>query len=843
MHVCNLMQFAKWGVVGILSATVLALGTSVKAQQPTVSQSEKLSLRWPGQLSGGGMLLPNGWSLLPVGHQISLGDFPVNMVLHPSGRWALVAHGGYGTHELVAVDLAARRVASRVTVQETYLGLALAPSGRRVFLSGGTGQQIYEFSFRNGYLVLVRTIKLNAPDEKPLVPAGLSISQDGKRLYAACAWGDAVSVIPLNKPEQVQLWSLPQDSYPYLALEDKSRGRVYVSLWGAAAVAVLDAHTGQLLQRWKTDSHPTEMLLSPDGKTLFVACANSNTVHVIDTSSGRTLEVISAALYPHKDMPTGTTPNSIALTPDGQILLVANANNNTVAVFNVSRPGRSVSLGLIPTGWYPTAVRFCPQRKLICVLNGKGLGSRANPLGPQPEREPPRNIREYIAGLFQGTLQLVRMPDPPTLARYTARARRASPLREDLRPVSKRPKGNPIPAKVGDPSPIKHCIYIIKENRTYDQVFGDLPQGNGDPRLCLFPRRVTPNHHALAEQFVLLDNFYVNGEVSADGQEWSLAAYATDFIEKSWPLLYRGQSRRVMNYLGDGNYPIAYPRHGYLWDHCHRYGVSFFVFGMWLKTPARVDEPAQPRFEVVQGRYDPWYRPWDLDYLDQDRAKRFIQVLKQWEAKGSMPQLVILQLPNDHTYGLRAGKRTPTAMVADNDLALGMIVEAVSHSRFWKQTAIFVVEDDAQNGPDHVDAHRTVALVISPWTKRRYVDSTLYSTVSMLRTMELILGLPPMSQFDAAATPMYNSFQSKPDLTPYKHLPAQVNLNARNPDGTPGARISSTLDFSRADAADDLILNRLVWQSVKGPQSVMPAPVRASFLMVIPEDDDEEADD
>lgn len=267
------------------------------------------------------------------------------------------------------------------------------------------------------------------------------------------------------------------------------------------------------------------------------------------------------------------------------------------------------------------------------------------------------------------------------------------------------------------------------------------------------------------------------------------------------------------------------------------------MFGEWLETPAKVGDPARPKSPALQGHFDPYFRPWDLDYPDRERAKRFIKVLHQWEAKGSMPQFVILRFGNDHTYGLRADKWTPTAMVADNDLALGMAVEAISRSRFWKETAIFVVEDDAQNGPDHVDAHRTVALVISPYTKRRHVDSTMYSTVGMLRTMELILGLPPMSQFDAAATPMYNSFQAKPDFTPYQCRPAQVDLNARNPKGTPGARSSAKLDFSKEDAADDLVLNRLVWQSVKGPDSVMPPPVRASFIMVLPDDDDEEDED
>ncbi len=481
---------------------------------------------------------------------------------------------------------------------------------------------------------------------------------------------------------------------------------------------------------------------------------------VIDLATGKAIETISSALYP--GAPNGSTPNSICLSHDGKTLLVANADNDNIAVVDVSERGRSRSLGFIPVGWYPTSVRFAEDDQVILVANGKGLWPKANPNGPKPtERRMPLN--EYIAGLFRGAVSFIDRPEPKRLARLTRRAFACSPLRRDAQVRAEhRAADNPIPAKVGDPSPIRHCIYIIKENRTYDQVFGDVTAGNGDPTLCLFPAAVTPNHHALVEEFVLLDNFYAEGEVSADGHEWSMGAYATDFVEKLWPLNYRGEDVDKIGYVSEGNYKNATPKGGYLWDRAREAGVTYYSFGEFVKNAKRVGEPGTATVPALEGHFDPLFRSFDLDYSDQDRASRFIDKLKQYEARGEMPQLTILRLPNDHTAGTRPEKPTPVAMVADNDLALGRVVEAVSHSKFWPETAIFVVEDDAQNGSDHVDAHRTVALVVSPYTKRAHVDSSFYSTSSMLRTMELVLGLEPMSQFDAAALPMYASFQAAP---------------------------------------------------------------------------------
>jgi phospholipase C len=352
--------------------------------------------------------------------------------------------------------------------------------------------------------------------------------------------------------------------------------------------------------------------------------------------------------------------------------------------------------------------------------------------------------------------------------------------------------------------------------------------GNGDPSLCIFGAQVTPNQHALAREFVLLDNFYAEAEVSADGHEWSMAAYATDFVEKSWPLNYGNKSHNRIPYPSEGKFRIAAPSAGYIWDRCAQAGVSYRSFGEFVERSKAGELFAT--VDTLKDHFDPQYEPFNLGYSDLKRADRFISELQRFETEGELPRFQVVRLPNNHTEGTRVGKPTPTAMVAENDLALGRIVEAITHSNFWPRTAIFVVEDDAQNGSDHVDAHRTTAFVISPYARRGVIDSTLYSTTSMLRTMELILGLEPLSQFDAAARPMYASFQAKPDLRPYRCRPATTDLNAKNGATAWGADLSEQLDLSKEDAADDLLFNDIIWRSVRGPDAPMPPPVRAGFV-------------
>jgi DNA-binding beta-propeller fold protein YncE len=782
---------------------------------------------------GGGVLLPNGWSLRPAGRQVALGDFPVNLAVHPSGRYLAALHAGFGEHEIIVLELQRTpQVVCRVRLDQTFYGLAFSPDGNTLFASGAEYEVVHAFAFRDGLPGQRRDVRV-APVTETFIPAGLATDPAGKTLYAAGTWGDAVAIVPLDEPNGRRFVKLAAQSRPYAVLPEPTGKRLFVSLWGGSAVAVVDREAGRLLGTWPTESHPTEMALSPDGKTLFVACANSTKVSVLDAANGgKPLETLSCALY--RDAPSGNTPNSLTLTPDGQLLFVANADANNLAVFNVSEPGKARALGFIPVGWYPTSVRYNPADKRLYVANGKGITSRANPQGPNPYRRRELSlVYQHIAALLQGTLSAVDLPDPGRQAEYTVQAFGCSPLREGAGVAGAVPADGPVPTKVGGTSPIRHVVYIIKENRTYDQVFGDVKEGNGDPNLCLFGEKVTPNHHRLARQFVLLDNFYVDGEVSADGHEWSMAAYATDFVEKVWPLNYRGSPKKKLDaYPAEGAFDwIARPAGGYLWDRAAEAGVSYRSYGEWIATGKKPGDPGRATVKALEGHFDPLYRGWDLDYPDQKRADRFLEELARFEREGEMPRLIILRLPNDHTAGTRLGKPTPVAYVADNDLALGRVVEGITKSKFWKDTAVFVTEDDAQNGPDHVDAHRSVALVVSPYTKRGFVDSTPYSTSSLLRTMELILGLKPMSQFDAAARPMFASFQARPDPTGYRHVVPEVDLTETNVATAPRAKRSEGFDLTREDMADDRLLNEVIWQAVKGPHVPVPAPVRAAFVV------------
>lgn len=830
----------------------------------------------PGPKSDGSVLLPNQWSLRPEGKQIQVGDFPSQIALHPDGKHAAVLHCGYGQHEVVILDLTQQSIKSRVALPEAFYGLAFSRDGSRLVASGASKETVNVLEIKDGWIVEHRAVALRDPKLKGVV-SGLALSKDGRTAWVASVLGQRISVVDLaggkvrseiqlaegelakalreedapksededaiTKRAEVLLQLANADApYPYGVVADEARGRIYVSLWAQSAVQVLDLTTGAKLALWRTGSHPNEMILTRSGKHLLVANANHNTVSVLDTETGATVEQLVAELLP--DSPPGSTPNSLALSPDEKHLYVANANINAVAVFEVEKWGRSRSLGFIPVGWYPTSVRVTADGKSLLVANGKGLASRANRNGPQPGIAFPTTVSEYIAGLFQGTVSVVTLPKEAdreaTLKKWTAKAYAGMP--PSGRGTAAKPEpGNPIPVQIGSPSPIKYVLYIIKENRTYDQVLGDLPMGNGDPTLCLFPERITPNHHQLAREFVLLDNFYVESEVSADGHEWTMGAYATDFVEKTWPLSYGHNAQKKYSYPAEGNFSIATPAGGYLWDRAREAGVSYRSYGEFISNGKTPSQPGKTRVKALEGHFDPLFRSFDMDYPDQKRADRFLSELKRFEAEGDMPRLQIVRLPNDHTSGTATDKLTPTACVADNDLALGRIVEGLSHSKFWPQMAIFVVEDDAQNGPDHVDAHRTIAYAISPYIKRGTVDSTLYSTASMLRTMELILGMRPMSQFDALAQPMFASFTRQPDLTPYRHARPDANLEERNKKLAWGGKLSNRMDFTREDAADDLLLNEVVWRSVKGPDSRMPAPVRAGFVLA--EEAGEEDDD
>ncbi len=857
-------------------ALVLAI-CAIRAYAQEARQTADL----PGHRSDGSVLLPNQWSLQPAGRQVDLGDLPVNIAVHPGGRFAAVLHSGHGAHQVIVVDVKEAKAVCRAPVHESFYGLAFSRNGDHLYCSGAGDEVVHVFDFHDGQLSTNRDIRLRDPRRRG-VPCGLAVSGDERSLFVANLWGQCISLVDLAVPPtetnrleitftaseassntpaarlyedhglidpdfaavtkraQVSLdLTAPDAAFPYGCVLDPKRHRLYASLWAKACVAVINTDSHQILARWATEEHPNEMVLTRSGRFLFVANANRNTVTVLDTKTGRAIETLDASLSPNA-LP-GSTPNSLALSPDETKLFVANACNNNIAVFDIHTIGKSRSLGFIPVGWYPTSVRVTPDGRYLLVANGKGLESKPNPKGPQPGRKGNAGTSS-IKNLFPGTLSIVELPREKDftaqLAAYTAQAWQCTPQHSVNPPPV--PAENPVPVAPGKSSPIKYCIYIIKENRTYDQVLGDLPQGNGDPSLCLFPEQVTPNHHALAREFVLLDNFYVDAEVSADGHEWSMAAYATDFVEKMWPLSYGHNQKGKYSHPAEGGFPISAPASGYIWDRARETGVSYRSYGEFIfngKTPA---DPGTTRLAALQGHFDPLFRSFDTGYPDIKRAERFISELKRFETEGEMPRLQIVRLPNDHTTGAWPGSFTPTAYLADNDAGLGMLVEAVSHSKFWPQTAIFVLEDDAQDGPDHVDAHRSPAFIISPYTRRGSVDSTMYSTSSMLRTMELILGLTPMTQFDAAATPMANAFQAVPDLRPYDARPETVDMKARNSRLAWGGAASRKMDFSKEDATDESLLNEIVWRSVRGPGSVMPAPRHAAFVFAAAKNRDDD---
>ncbi|GAB3490947.1 alkaline phosphatase family protein [Spirosoma knui] len=777
------------------------------------------------------LLLPNGWSLTPVGHSLPLGDLPLNMAVSPNGKRLAVTNNGQSTQSIQLIDVVGEKILSEVEISKSWVGLRFHPDGKRLLASGGNDNRILIYDITGDKLVKTDSVVLGKPWPIRISVAGIETDRAGTTLYAVTKDDSTLYVCDLATKQIRDRIKLPAEAYT--CLRSPVSDELYISVWGAEKVVIYDPKQQKLTGEIKTGSHPNDMLFSRNGRLLFVANANDNSVSVIDVKSRKVLETVTTSLYP--DAPAGSTPNGLALSADNKTLLVANADNNCLALFDMSRPGRSRSLGFIPTGWYPTSVKVVGKK--VLVANGKGFSSKANPNGPNPYKRRESGT-EYIAGLFKGTLSMFDLPKPAELAGLSKLVYQNTPYTKEKEKLAAGETGtpdaaSPIPRVVGARnSPIKYVFYIIKENRTYDQVFGDMPGGNGDTSLCLFPEKVTPNQHALAREFVLLDNFYVDAEVSADGHNWSTAAYATDYVEKVWPTSYGG---RGGTYDFEGSRPVAYPKKGFIWDYCQRAGLRYRSYGEFEAYSKR-------KGSSLDGRFAPGYPDYDLKIKDIDRVEIWKKDFDSLVAAKAVPHFSSIRLGNNHTSGPRVGAPTPAAHVADNDLAVGRFVEYLSKSPIWSESAIFILEDDAQNGADHVDAHRSPALVISPYTKRKHIEHTMYSTSGMLRTMELILGLPPMSQYDAAARPMFACFTNTPTLTPYTHIPANIDLEARNTAMTESARQSEKLDLRYAEKIDDRLFNEIIWKAVKGEHSVMPAPKRGAFLVVAKKDDDDDDD-
>jgi YVTN family beta-propeller protein len=797
----------------LLSCIILLCSTFLYAQLPGKIEQTKQ------------VLLPNGWKLSPAGTYLPLGDLPLNIQISPSHKLLAVTNNGQSIQSVQLIDPVNEKELDKKVLGKSWYGLAFSHDEKTLYVGGGNDNIILALAIQNNKFGAADTIKLgDAWPKNKICTTGIAVNRANTVLYTVTKEDSSLYVIDIASRKVISKTKLAAEAYSCVLSPDEKT--LYISVWGGGSVGFYNTEA-QSISYLPCGSHPNELLLNKRGTLLYVANANDNSVSVISTKTNQTIETISASLYPTKL--TGSTTNGLALSADERSLYIANADNNCLAVFDVSVPGYSKSRGFIPVGWYPTNVKVLGDK--IIVSNGKGFTSMANPKGPQPVtkvdnsgyRSGAVNSREqYIGGLFWGTLSFIHTPDAALLKNYTRQVYANTPFNTGLEKAAPGIAGNPIPRSKADKSPIKYVFYIIKENRTYDQVLGDVTKGNGDTSLCIFGEKVTPNEHAVVNQFALLDNFYVDAEVSADGHNWSTAAYATDFIEKTWPTSYGG---RGGNYDSEGTRRAGDPRDGYIWDYCKRAGVSYRTYGEFA-----ADNKAN--IKSLEGHMCPQSPDFDLSITDITREKIWEHDFDSLLTINQVPRFNSIRLSNDHTSGQRKGAISPIAAVADNDQGVGLLIDHLSKSPIWKESVVFILEDDAQNGPDHIDAHRSPVYVAGPYVKHDAVIHTMYSTSGVLRTIELILGLPPMSQYDAAAMPLYNCFTSKPDLAPFVTRAPQVDLNQRNIAVNASSKRSSSFNLKQEDKVPDLVLNEVIWKSVKGEASVMPVPKRSAFVIL-----------
>jgi DNA-binding beta-propeller fold protein YncE len=766
---------------------------------------------------------------------MKLGDLPLNVAVSTTGKLIAVTNNGQSDQSIYLIDGKSHKLLDTIPVKSAWLGLAFSGDEKNLYASAGNRNMILKFSVNNNRLILSDSFILGKPWPERISPAGLAIDDKRGLLYTVTKENNSLYIIDLRKKSEPK--KIPLEGEGYACLLSPDCNTLFVSCWGCSKVLIFNTNSRSFVKSLSAGSNPNDLCITRNGRYLYVACSNDNAVICYDLRTGKKSETLNAAVFPGS--PAGSTTNSIALSEDEKTLYIANADNNCLAVFNVSVPGKSFSRGFIPTGWYPTCVRV--SNRELWIANGKGFTSRANPQGPNPamktekvilqggDQKKPAKV-QYIAGLFRGTMSIVSEPDDKTLGEYSSMVLKNTPYREEKISSIPEAMGTAIPDGPAAKSPIKYVFYVIKENRTYDQILGDIPQGNGDTSLVLFGKDVTPNQHKLALDFVLLDNFYVDGEVSADGHNWSMGAYATDYLEKTWPTSYGG---RGGDYDSEGNRAIANNKDGFIWDFCSRAGVSYRTYGEFA-------DHYKPNIPVLKDHYCKTFTSWDQDVLDTIRYQQWRKDFDSLLMADKVPQLNTIRLINDHTMGLKVGKPTPFAQVADNDFAVGRLIEHLSQSPIWNQCVVFILEDDAQNGPDHVDAHRSTAFIAGGYVKRNFIDHTPYTTSSMLRTIELILGLPPMSQYDAAATPMHRCFTNVAQPYNYRALGPFVDLNERNMAYNEWQRMSEGFDFSKEDRAPEDLLNKVLWAAVKGGNTPYPGPVRSAFLKPAGAEDDDD---
>ena len=748
-----------------------------------------------------GTCLPTGVCLDPAGQSSDAGNMPLAVVSSPEADRLVLSLNGWRQQGIQVLDAQTGKIVQTISQPSAFVGLAFSNDGHTLYASGGNEDVIYRYSWRDKQATLIDTIILAQKEPRKdgtRFPAGLALSHDDKYLFVAENLGDTLAVVELASKRVVQRFRT--ETYPYAVVVSPTN-EVFVSAWGGNTVSVFSSGRGVLRDRGriKVGRHPSALLLNKNGSRLFVASASTSSIAVVDT---KTLRVLTTLRDPPPAGPNqGTTPNALALSDDGLQLYVAEADNNAVAVFQLKPRGADRLIGRIPVGWYPAALLL--QRGSLFVVNGKGRGTRSNPQFPTPDVALADGSTAYTLGQLNGTITKLSTELMPTaLPALTRRVERAN---------------NWDNTQSGNRAfpPFKHVIYIIKENRTYDQVFGDMSIGDGDESLVYFPRAISPNHHALAERFGLFDHFFCNAEVSSQGHVWSTAAYVTDYGEKTIPSLY--SDRRSPIDRDDVDEPAA----GYLWDAAIRKGITLRNYGEFGEAIPNNNKQEPVRYRATKSALDRFtsreYPAYDLTIRDQVRADVWLKEFQEFVRLGNLPALQIMHLPGDHTSGGRAGRPTPMAHMADNDLALGRLVQAVSHSAYWKDTVFFVLEDDAQDGPDHIDSHRSVLLVISAYNRsgviRRFVNTT-----DVLATVEEILGLVKLSKFDHYRRSLREIFTDTPDLTPYVALKSEQPLDELNPPKSPTAQASRELDLDRVDAADEDAFNRILWTLLKGNQ-------------------------
>jgi YVTN family beta-propeller protein len=828
-----------------LTSLILALALISGCKEK--EQKSALALK-VGTQPDGSILVPTNQLLRPAGFQVFLPGRPVDLILTPDERFLLVKNRS---------DLDLIRLSDRTVLQSlpygrsgaSFTGICISPDGSRIYATDAENRICVASRDNSNILQWEDPVVLPGPSIGGFpAPGGVAVSESGDKIFVTLSRNNSLGIVSLaNK----SISEIPVGIAPFDVLCTSS-SKAYVSNWGGrqplegesvyttsgsnvlvdpktgiannGAVSVVDLDRKVQTKVIEVGLHPSGMALSPDHKKLYVACANSDIISVIDTERDEVSDKIS--VHMSDEIPFGSGPGDLTVSPDGKYLYVTNSTENAICVIQTEAPAKV--LGLIPTGWYPGSVVLNKRGNNLYIANVKGNGSR----NQRTDR------KGYNSHDHQGSVSMIRVPGNRELQKMTETVQLNNSYAEmlkELHPTESSRKKVPVPELPDQTSVFKHVVYIIKENRTYDQVFGDMPQGDGDTSLVEFGREVTPNHHLLAETFVLLDNFYCSGVLSADGHQWTDEAYVTDYLEKS----FGGFTR---SYPYDGEDALAYASSGFIWDNVLSHGLTFRNYGEFVNAiiepssatftdiykdfldgTGKVKIRAKANLEQLTPYLCPTYVGFPNKVPDVYRAAEFIKELKEYEKNNNFPNFIIMLLPNDHTSGTRPGQPTPRAAVADNDLAFGQIVEAISNSKFWKETCILVTEDDPQAGLDHIDGHRTVGMVISPYTKRGEVVSTYYSQINMVRTIENILGLPPMNQLDMTAEAMADCFTGNPDFSPYKALKNNIPLDQINPpltsltgDQLYWAQKSLEQDLDDVDRIDEDTFNRIIWHAVKG---------------------------